>query len=78
MHAIWLCLVSVLVSGQVSGDSPAQQPTGGEWPAYKGNAGLTGLSRDDSIKPPFKLDWSYRPLRHVSTDRGPYPVGYAK
>jgi len=30
-----------------------------EWPQLKGNSGFTGLSPDDSVKPPLKLVWSY-------------------
>ena len=31
-----------------------------EWPQLKGNSGFTGLSPDDTVKPPLKLVWSYR------------------
>lgn len=49
----------------------AQQPlTGTEWPAYKGNAGLTGVSTDDTIRPPFKLVWTYRLDGDASSDAG--------
>ena len=34
--------------------------TGPEWPQWKGGSGFTGVSPDDSVKPPFKLLWSYR------------------
>src|SRR5262245_18924025 len=44
--------------------------SGSEWPGYKGNAGLTGLSSDDSIRPPFKLAWTYRLDGDASSDAG--------
>src|SRR5262245_30875743 len=43
---------------------------GPEWPAYKGNAGLTGVSADDTIRPPFRLAWSYRLDGDASSDAG--------
>jgi outer membrane protein assembly factor BamB len=51
---------------------PAPEPTlpGSEWPAYKGNAGLTGVSGDDTIRPPFKLAWTYRLDGDASSDAG--------
>ena len=33
----------------------AAQRTQSEWPQLKGNSGFTGLSPDDSVKPPLKL-----------------------
>ena len=41
-----------------------------EWPQLKGNPGFTGLSPDDSIKPPLKLLWSYRLDGDASGDAG--------
>ena len=41
-----------------------------EWPQLKGNPGFTGLSPDDSIKPPLKLKWSYRLDGDASGDAG--------
>src|SRR5690348_13672041 len=61
------CLVAALFPGQAS---PAAPLAGPEWPAYKGNAGLTGVSADDSIRPPFKLAWSYRLDGDASSDAG--------
>jgi len=49
MNALLSC-VAVLVLEQAR--PPAAES---EWPAYKGNAGLTGVSADDSIRPPFNL-----------------------
>src|SRR5262249_39495499 len=43
---------------------------GPEWPAYKGDAGITGLAADDTVKPPFKLAWSYRLDGDASNDGG--------
>lgn len=45
----------------------AKQP---EWPQLKGNSGFTGLSPDDSVKPPLKLLWSYRLDGDASGDAG--------
>ena len=41
-----------------------------EWPQLKGNSGFTGLSPDDSVKPPLKLVWSYRLDGDASGDAG--------
>lgn len=41
-----------------------------EWPGYKGNGGLTGLSADASIRPPFALRWTYRLDGDASSDAG--------
>ena len=41
-----------------------------EWPQLKGNSGFTGLSADDSVKPPLKLLWSYRLDGDASGDAG--------
>ncbi len=41
-----------------------------EWPQLKGNPGFTGLSSDDSVKPPLKLLWSYRMDGDASGDAG--------
>src|SRR5262245_56097879 len=40
-----------------------------EWPAYKGDAGLTGLSAE-AIEPPLKLAWTYRLDGDASSDAG--------
>lgn len=66
MNALLPCLVAALVSQPASGPPLA----GPEWPAYKGNAGLTGMSGDATIKPPFKLAWSYRLDGDASSDAG--------
>lgn len=58
-------LVAALAFAQI--DVPL---TGLEWPAYKGNAGITGVSPDDTIRPPFKLVWSYRLDGDASSDAG--------
>ena len=41
-----------------------------EWPQLKGNSGFSGLSADDSVKPPLKLLWSYRLDGDASGDAG--------
>lgn len=41
-----------------------------EWPQLKGNSGFTGLSPDDTVKPPLKLLWSYRLDGDASGDAG--------
>ena len=37
-----------------------EPPAGSEWPQYRGGDGSSGVSPDDSVKPPLKLVWSYR------------------
>src|SRR3954471_12803011 len=64
MCSILSLIVIVLAAGP---DAPLAGP---EWPAYKGNAGLTGVSSDDTIRPPFKLAWSYRLDGDASSDAG--------
>ncbi|MFH1920502.1 MAG: hypothetical protein ABIP48_11530, partial [Planctomycetota bacterium] len=41
-----------------------------EWPQLKGDSGFTGLSPDDTVKPPLKLVWSYRLDGDASGDAG--------
>lgn len=49
----------------------AQEPNARfEWPQIKGNSGFTGLSPDESVKPPLKLLWSYRLDGDASGDAG--------
>jgi outer membrane protein assembly factor BamB len=61
------CVVAISIAGQAA---PVPLLSGSEWPAYKGNAGLTGVSGDDSIRPPFKLAWTYRLDGDASSDAG--------
>ena len=68
MNAFVPCILAALALAQPAAEVPLP---GLEWPGYKGNAGLTGLSRDDSIRPPFKLVWSYRLDGDASSDAGP-------
>lgn len=51
------------------GSLPAQDKVH-EWPQYRGNSGFTGVSTDDSVKPPLKLLWSYRLDGDASGDAG--------
>ncbi|MHC4914195.1 MAG: outer membrane protein assembly factor BamB family protein [Planctomycetota bacterium] len=44
--------------------------TGPEWPQHRGNAGGTGVSPDESVKPPLKLLWSYRCDSDTTGDAG--------
>ena len=67
MNTFLPCLVAALATAQTA---PASPPGSSEWPAYKGNAGLTGVSGDDSIRPPFKLAWTYRLDGGASSDAG--------
>src|SRR5690349_18897658 len=67
MNALLPCVLAALMTGQAASNPPLSGP---EWPAYKGNAGFTGLSGDDTIRPPFKLDWSYRLDGDASSDAG--------
>jgi outer membrane protein assembly factor BamB len=61
------CAVLALITAQ---PAAAQPLNGAEWPGYKGNAGLTGVSTDDTIRPPFKLVWTYRLDGDASSDAG--------
>src|SRR4051794_610495 len=65
MNPLAPCVLAALVIGQ--SEPPLAGP---EWPAYKGDAGLTGMSADDTIRPPFKLAWSYRLDGDASSDAG--------
>ena len=59
--------------GQGLSQTAASEPDGGrlhEWSQLKGNSGFTGLSSDDSVKPPLKLVWSYRLDGDASGDAG--------
>ena len=51
-------------------DGSAEQQNRREWTQLKGNSGFTGLSPDDSVKPPLKLVWSYRLDGDASGDAG--------
>src|SRR5262245_28632305 len=61
------CVAAALVMGQANPNPPL---VGREWPASKGNAGLTGVSGDNTIRPPFKLAWTYRLDGDASSDAG--------
>ena len=50
--------------------SPSESQDLREWPQIKGNSGFTGLSTDNSVKPPLKLLWSYRLDGDASGDAG--------
>src|SRR5262245_61581043 len=67
MNPLFASLLTALLTGAADLDVPLAGP---EWPAYKGNAGITGLSTDVTIKPPFKLAWSYRLDGDGSNDAG--------
>ncbi|MBL8799005.1 MAG: PQQ-binding-like beta-propeller repeat protein [Planctomycetia bacterium] len=66
MNALLPCLLASLLT------VPAAEPTltGPEWPGYKGDAGTSGCSPDATIKPPFKLAWTYRLDGDASSDAG--------
>ncbi len=53
-----------------SGASASENGRAGEWPQLKGNSGFSGLSPDDTVKPPLKLVWSYRLDGDASGDAG--------
>lgn len=54
-----------------AGHAPGQEPSNThEWPQYRGNPGCTGVSPDNSVKPPLKLVWSYRLDGDASSDAG--------
>ncbi|MEX1097847.1 MAG: PQQ-binding-like beta-propeller repeat protein, partial [Planctomycetales bacterium] len=63
-----LCAAAPLAGFAAGQDTPRRATS--EWPQYKGNSGFTGVSSDDSIKPPLKLRWSYRLDSDASGDAG--------
>jgi outer membrane protein assembly factor BamB len=65
-----LFLLAALTLGQMNTALPNAALQGTEWPGYKGNGGLTGVSTDTSIRPPFKLLWTYRLDGDFSSDAG--------
>jgi outer membrane protein assembly factor BamB len=67
MSVLLSCLMAAFATAQA--DAP-HELSGAEWPSYKGDSGLTGLARDDSVRPPFKLAWSYRLDGDASNDGG--------
>jgi outer membrane protein assembly factor BamB len=67
MTTLLPCLLSALLTAQAA---PNQELSGAEWPAYKGDAGTSGLSQDQIVKPPFKLAWTYRLDGDASSDGG--------
>ena len=67
MNTFLPCLMAVLTLGQAGPNPPL---AGSEWPAYRGDAGLSGVSSDLTIRPPFKLVWSYRLDGDASSDAG--------
>ena len=67
MNSLTSITLAVLLSGQADPNTPL---TGSEWPAYRGDSGLSGVSADPAIKPPFKLAWSYRLDGDASSDAG--------
>ncbi len=66
--------VLLLAAPALAGEAKLAGP---EWPMYKGNPGMTGVSPDKSVKPPFKLLWSYRTDSDTSGDAlsGPTVAG---
>ncbi|OAI48402.1 hypothetical protein AYO44_07145 [Planctomycetaceae bacterium SCGC AG-212-F19] len=67
MQTLIPCLMAALLTAQ---STASEALSGPEWPAYKGDAGITGHSPDESIKPPFKLAWTYRLDGDASNDAG--------
>ncbi len=51
-------------------DSVSETQRSREWPQLKGDSGFTGLSSDETVKPPLKLVWSYRLDGDASGDAG--------
>lgn len=45
-----------------------------DWPVYRGDPGYSGLAKDNSIKPPLKLLWSYRMDSDTSGDANSGPI----
>jgi outer membrane protein assembly factor BamB len=60
-----------------TGENGREKLAGAEWPMYKGNPGMTGVSADKSVRPPLKLLWSYRTDSDTSGDAlsGPTVAG---
>ena len=65
-----LSLVAFGVPRSFGFDSPASRLKGSEWPLYQGGPGFAGVSPDKTVKPPFKLVWSYRMDGDASGDAG--------
>ncbi|MEX0702519.1 MAG: PQQ-binding-like beta-propeller repeat protein [Planctomycetales bacterium] len=68
-------LAALLHVAAARGDEPSSNRDNAparrfEWPQYKGNVGQTGVSPDDSVKPPLALRWSYRMDGDASYDAG--------
>lgn len=67
----YLATVLLMMAAQFMGSAVADTDLSGpEWPAYRGNAGMSGVAQDASIRPPFKLAWSYRLDGDASSDAG--------
>src|SRR5688572_14215449 len=64
MNAFLPCLTALVVASQAAPEAPL---TGPEWPEYMAHA---GASADASIRPPFKLLWTYRLDGDASSDAG--------
>jgi outer membrane protein assembly factor BamB len=57
-------------AGSLAALQASEKQLPNEWPQLKGNAGFTGLSPDDTVKPPLKLVWAYRLDGDASGDAG--------
>lgn len=64
------------VAGCLTADctSAADRASPNEWTHYKGDAGFTGATPDQSVRPPLKLLWSYRLDGDASNDAGGGPI----
>lgn len=68
---VCVALIACLLTTAFAVTLPAAEPDNThEWPQYRGNAGFTGVSPDDSVKPPLKLAWFYRLDGDASGDAG--------
>jgi len=69
--AVMMIVAWGLVGTEVLSGAQGDERRGShEWPQLKGNSGFTGLSQDETVKPPLRLVWSYRLDGDASGDAG--------
>jgi outer membrane protein assembly factor BamB len=54
----------------IAGASAIGQEGGSTWPQHRGSPGSTGVSGDNSVRPPLRLKWSYRCDSDTTGDAG--------
>jgi hypothetical protein len=65
MNALLFCVVTAATVGPAAGAVRIGMA------GVQGGPGLTGVSGDDTVRPPFKLAWTYRLDGDASSDAGP-------